>query len=338
MVKLRRILVLLAVTAGLFGAGWWVYANVNLLPTLASTRSVLVDRLFRFLLGTATVVFLLVEGLLVYAVLRFRRKPGDGGEGRPIHGNTPLEIVWTLVPAVIVVVIAVYSFQVLTRSELAADDPLVVEVIGRQFAWEFHYPEAGLSSQELHLPVGQPVRFEITSEDVIHSFWVPNFLAKRDATPGQISTLVMTPNEEGIFPVRCAELCGAGHATMVTQVVVETEAAFQGWIISQTSLPADPIEAGRVLFARYGCSGCHALADAGAKGVVGPALDGLAAPGNAPAFRQGMELGAYVKESILKPSAIVVPGFPDGLMPKDFGQRIPANELAILVGYLEEQQ
>ena len=328
----RTIFALTVLTLVLLAAGYWVGTSLDLMPFQASTRSVVVDGLFRVLLGLATIIFLIVEGALVYAVLRFRRRPGDESDVAPVHGHTGLEVVWTLIPAVLVTGISVYSFMVLSEIERPPDDALVVEVTARQFSWEFHYPDIDLTVAEAHLPVNRPVRFLISSGDVIHSFWVPAFRAKRDATPGQVAELVIEPQTIGRYPVRCAELCGSGHAGMITEVVVETDPDFRSWVESQLAIPSDPIEAGRFLFARYGCAACHTLADAGATGVVGPPLDGM---GERAATRvAGLDAAGYIRESILRPSAMVVPGFQDGLMPPTFGERLSPQELELLVNYL----
>ena len=229
----RTVFALVIISLLLLAAGYIVGTQVNLLPTPASSRAVLVDGLMRFLLGIATVIFLVVEGALLFAVLRFRRRGADDSQGASYRENTTLELVWTLVPAIIVVIIGFYSYRVLAAIERPESDPLVVEVESSQFIWSFHYPVQQLSSSELHLPVGRPVRLEITSKDVIHSFWVPDFRAKRDATPGQVSELLITPTLVGRFPIRCAELCGGGHAAMTSVVIVETQAEFDDWILSQ---------------------------------------------------------------------------------------------------------
>ena len=297
----------------LIAAGFVVASQANLMPAVASTRAAAVDQLFRILLGISTVIFLLVEGALVYAVLRYRRKPGDDRPGPAIHGNTSLEILWTLIPAAI---------------EAPGLGPRVVEVVGRQFSWQFRYPEEDLATTELHLPVGQPVVFQISSEDVIHSFWVPAFRAKLDATPGQISELSMTPIEIGRFPIRCAELCGAGHAVMTSEVVVESPEAFDAWLAEQQAMADDPGQ----IFLTMGCGACHTLAAAGTTATIGPVLDDL--PNVAGSRVAGVAAADYVEQSILAPDDFIVPGFAPGLMPKTFSARLTPDQIQRLVEYL----
>lgn len=328
----RTIFILTIIALVLIGLGYAAATGLDLMPPPAAERADIVDQLFRVMIGVATVIFLIVEGALIYAVFRFRAEEGDESDAAQVKGNVGLEVVWTLIPAVIVLVIGVYAFRVLSEIEAPSENEMVVEVTGRQFAWEFRYPEQDLTSSELHVVVGQPVRFEITSADVIHSFWIPAFRAKRDATPGQISGLVVTPNEEGRYPARCAELCGAGHADMVTEVIVESEEDFNAWVEELTSLPEDPVEAGRFVFDKYGCAACHALGDVGAAGTVGPELNGI---GETASDRvEGMDAEEYIRESILSPNAHVVEGFEAGIMPQDFGERMRSEELDALVNYL----
>ncbi len=316
----------------LIGAGFLVASQANVMPPQASTRAVTVDQLFRVLLGVSTVIFLLVEGALVFAVIRFRRRPGDDSQGPAIHGNTSLEILWTLIPAAIVVVIGVYSFQVLAAIESPGRGARVVEVVARQFSWQVRYPEVDLATTELHLPVGQPVIFQISSEDVIHSFWVPAFRAKRDATPGQVSELSMTPIEIGRFPIRCAELCGAGHAIMTSEVVVEPPEIFEAWLAQQLAMANDPAQ----IFLTMGCGACHTLSAAGSTGTIGPPLDDL--PTVAGRRLPGVEAAAYVEQSIVSPDDDITPGFPPGLMPKNFSQRLTPEQIQSLVTFLLTQQ
>lgn len=342
----RTILTVVVVALVLITIGYLVATQMDLsalMPAQASSRSVLVDRLFRILMGVAVVIFLLVEGALIYAVLRFRKPPEDESDAAPIHGSNTLEIIWTLIPAVIVAVIGVYSYRVLTEIERPSEQPLVVEVVGRQFFWEFHYPDADVTSQVLHLPVGKTVHFQITSEDVIHSFWVPDFRVKQDATPGQISELIITPTELGRYPIRCAELCGPGHAAMIAEVVVEEEGQFERWLSGDIVFGAEApggegvgaLQDGPTLFIEYGCSACHTLEDARATGIVGPALDGI---GKAAGGRTAdLDAEGYLRQSILDPNAYIVGIFPADLMPSDYGERLTEDQLSTLVNYLLEQ-
>jgi cytochrome c oxidase subunit 2 len=357
-VKERTILAIVLITFVILTAGYIVATNVNLMPVAASSRAILVDRLARTLVGIATVVFLVVEGALVYAVLRFRRKPGDKADASAIHGNNTVELIWTIIPAFIVIFIGVYSFQILTKIEAPGDNELVVEVTGQQFVWSFRYPEYDRTTPELRLPLGRPVRFEITSLDVIHSFWVPAFRAKRDATPGQVSQLLITPNELGAFPIRCAELCGPGHATMVSTVTVVEEDEFLAWIDSLAlgpppgppaeepppgeehpeGEPAEPSElmaAGRDLFMGMGCAGCHTLEDAGASGVTGPALDGIA--DRAGEYEGFADAHDYIMRSIADPNSFIVEGYSASTMPQNFEARMSEEDLNTLVEYLMHQ-
>jgi cytochrome c oxidase subunit 2 len=350
-VKERTIFTVIILSLVLITVGYLVATQVDfswLLPAQASSRAVLVDRLFRVMMGIAAVIFLIVEGALVYAVLRFRRKPGDDREGLPVHGNNTLEIVWTLIPAVIVAVIGIYSYRVLTDVERKPSDPLVVRVIGQQFAWSFEYPDSGVKSSVLHLPVDHPVQFQIESRDVIHSFWVPAFRVKHDATPGQIDELVLTPTEIGTFPVRCAELCGVGHAAMTTEVKVESQEDFQAWIDSGGTLVSSATTAAGSgtdnsaatasapeLLVQFGCGACHSLSAASLAGIVGPALDGIGTWG---ADRvEGQDAQTYIRNSIVEPNAYVEKGYAPGVMPQDFSTRISQEQLDVLVSYLASQ-
>jgi cytochrome c oxidase subunit 2 len=327
-VKERNFLLVIFAALILLIGGYLAATQLNLMPAQASTRAVAVDRLFQLLLGITAVIFLLVEGALVYAALRFRRRPGDDGDAVPVHGNVALEILWTLIPAAVVVFVGVYSVQILQDIERPQDNTMVVEVIGRQFSWEFRYPEEDVTTGELHLPVGRPVLFQITAEDVIHSFWVPEFRAKRDATPGQVAELSITPNQIGRYPIRCAELCGPGHAGMINEVVVEDEATFAAWMQAAKAGPSDPL----AVFTQFGCAACHTLAAAGSNGQVGPPLDDLGAI--AASRVPGLSAEEYVHQAIVEPGAFVVPGFAAGLMPPDFGQRMTDEQIDALVEFL----
>ena len=198
----------------------------------ASTAAAPIDTLLDWMIVLSSFVFAIVCVFLGYALYRWRVKPGDEGDGLPIHGNTKLEIIWTLIPTVIVLFAAGYSWVVLDDIEERDADPLIVNVYSQQFAWTFGYPTEGnkWSEGEFHVPVGRQVVFRMNAQDVIHSFWVPEWRIKKDNVPGITTEAIITPDKPGTYQLVCTELCGAGHATMRGTVVVESEAKFNRWV------------------------------------------------------------------------------------------------------------
>jgi cytochrome c oxidase subunit 2 len=215
----------------------------------ASTAADDIDRLLDVMIVLSSFVFSIVMVMLGYSLYKWRAKPGDESDGAPIHGNTRLEIAWTVIPTVIVLFGAVYSWITLSDIEAKESDRMKLEVVGQQFEWTFNYPEAGVTSKELHVPVDQQVELQLRARDVIHSFWVPEWRIKRDAVPGAPGssiddTVVVTPDKEGTFNVICTELCGVGHSTMRATVVVESESDFQAWLSQQEPLPSGTTPSG----------------------------------------------------------------------------------------------
>jgi cytochrome c oxidase subunit 2 len=206
-------------------------------PSDGSIQSSNVRTLYDVLLIVSVPVFVLVETVVLYSVWKFRMKPGEEEkDGPPIHGNTRLEVIWTAIPAILVVSLSTYAYTVLHTNEQSRRGEMVVNVTERQFAFEFSYPQSPgkqVITPELYLPKGQPVVFHIRSLDVIHSFFVPNFSEKLDAVPGITTTLRVTPTALGTYPAECTELCGAGHSLMRATVRVVTPAAFKTWISQQ---------------------------------------------------------------------------------------------------------
>ena len=198
----------------------------------ASTAAAPIDTLLDWMIVLSSFVFAIDCVFLGYALYRWRVKPGDEGDGLPIHGNTKLEIIWTLIPTVIVLFAAGYSWVVLDDIEERDADPLIVNVYSQQFAWTFGYPTEGnkWSEGEFHVPVGRQVVFRMNAQDVIHSFWVPEWRIKKDNVPGITTEAIITPDKPGTYQLICTELCGAGHATMRGTVVVESEKKFNRWV------------------------------------------------------------------------------------------------------------
>jgi cytochrome c oxidase subunit II len=206
--------------------------------TQASTAADDIDRLLDVMIVLSSFVFSIVMVMLGYSIMKWRAKPGDESDGEPIHGNTRLEIAWTVIPTVIVLFGVAYSWIVLDDIEAKDPDRMKVEVQAQQFEWTFTYPDAGVSTKEFHVPVDRQLELQLRALDVLHSFWVPEWRIKRDLVPGAPGasiddTVVVTPDREGTYSVICTELCGVGHATMRASVVVESEAEFQQWLSEQ---------------------------------------------------------------------------------------------------------
>ena len=245
--------------------------------------AVAVDRLFTGIFWWAVVVFAIVEGLLLYVVIRYRRREG-APPPKALHGHTALEIGWTLAPALILVFIAVPTMRTIFETAgRAPQGALKVQVIGHQWWWEYRYPDLGIvTANELHVPVKTPVLLEMTSADVIHSFWAPALGGKRDVIQGRTNRIAFTADSLGEYSGQCAEFCGASHANMRLKVFVQTDSAFQAWADRQRAPAATPAarspeERGRDLFARGACIACHTIDGIPqARGTVGPNLTHVA--------------------------------------------------------------
>ena len=222
------------------------------------------------------IIGLLVFVALGWILLRFRERPG-AGVPRQIHGHALLEIAWTIAPALVLLIIAIPTIQVVFRTQGDAAPPssLAVTVRGWQWWWEFRYPTLDVvTANELHLPAGRPVVLTLEGLDVIHSFWVPQLGGKRDVVPGRVNRITLTPDRAGEYWGQCAEFCGASHANMQLRVIVEEPAAFERWAAAQKVPPPEPTgdaAAGKDLFTRHACVGCHTIRGV-ASGALGPDL------------------------------------------------------------------
>ncbi len=295
------------------------------LPEQASEQREGIDFVFYLTTAICIGIFAIVASVIVYSVFKFRVRPDDDSDGAPIHGHTGLEIAWTVVPTVLVTAMSVYSGVVLAQIERLPDEHRVVKVTAQQFAWSFEYGDEKLTTGELVLPVGQTVQLQLTAKDVIHSFWVPEWRVKKDAVPGIVTDIVVTPTKEGRFPVVCTELCGLGHAAMRARAVVVSEAEFGRWVEEQRRMAAQAASVqGRQLFADQ-CGSCHTLADAETTGETGPNLDNVL-PGKD---------ADYVREQIVNPESRITPGF-QPVMPDDFDETLSEPQIDSLVEYLLE--
>jgi len=217
---------------------------IHWFPVQASTQAHNTDRLYHVLVVASIPIFVLVVAVIVYCCWQFRMKPGEElKDGPPIHGNTRLEVVWTTIPAVVLLALVSYSFVILHDNEKKPAREIEVGVTGEQFAWSFQYPPSvtggkAVESDQLYLPEGESVRFGLHSKDVIHAFWIPAFRLQEDVVPGITVHYRATPTRVGNYPIVCNLLCGLGHSLMRATVHVVPEAQFQSWLKSRLSATA----------------------------------------------------------------------------------------------------
>src|SRR5271166_1347737 len=251
----------------------------------ASTPAQSILDLSVFVLEVTGAIFLVVFTLLTYAVVKFRKKTANGSEPAQVYGSTQLELAWTVVPVLIVVVLFLAAARVIASIQNAPkpDSAIEVTVIGHQFWWEYRYPSLSVvTANELHIPVSDPARptpsfLTLLSADTDHSFWVPRLAGKTDLIPNHPNSTWVDPHETGLFLGQCAQYCGTQHAMMLLRVYVQTREEFDRWIREQ-SLPAHAsgaISEGQKIFERTACINCHAVAGTAANGRFGPDLTHL---------------------------------------------------------------
>jgi cytochrome c oxidase subunit 2 len=220
-----------------------VMLSINWDGQEASTAAPKIDDLLNILIVLSSIVFSIVVVALFYALWKFKALPGDESDGEPIHGNTRLEVAWTIVPTIIVLFGGGYSWKVLNEIEDKGSNPLTVDVFSQQYAWSFGYPGKGYlySQGVMHVPVNRTIQFKMHAQDVIHSFWVPEWRIKKDNVPGITTTAIVTPDKVGQYQLICTELCGFGHATMRAKVIVQPEAQFDKWVESLKEKVPQPL-------------------------------------------------------------------------------------------------
>src|SRR4051794_36429700 len=326
---------------------------INWFPPAASTQADEIDTLWDVLLIASVPVFVLVTTVIGFSILNFRMRPGEEGiDGPPIHGNTRVEVIWTAIPATLIVGLVIYAYVVLrdiekTPALAAGQKERVVKVFGEQFAWTFEYNEGGrrFRNAQLYLPEGESVKFEVQSKDVIHDFWVPDFRMKIDAVPGITTSYRVTPKSSalGNHQIVCAELCGLGHAFMRQTAHVMTRPQFTAWVRKQTQPQGGGGGGGgggqaaapdaKALFTNgkdstgaTPCGACHTLAAASTSGTTGPDLDQVLKGKDA----------AFIKQSIVQPDAEIAKGYGKGIMPPNYGSTLSGAEVDALVKFLSD--
>lgn len=318
---------------------------IHWFPATASTQAGPIDTLWRVLLIVSVPIFVLVTTVVGFAMWKFRMRPGEEElDGPNTHGNTKLEVIWTAIPAIILVCLCGYAYAVLTDIESAKAGEMKVRVVGEQFAWTFYYPdETGkeVASNQLYVPVNRSVRFVIQSKDVLHDFWVPAFRMKKDAVPGIDTDYRVTASELGTYPVVCAELCGLGHSVMRSTVRVVSNQDFEAFMDRtraaanqqasagtrvQTGAPLSGSRSGRAVFAADDtkCGACHTLAAAGTNATIGPDLDRVL---------RGKSV-AEIRHEIVAPDEVPTDGYTRGIMPPNYGEVLPQADIDAVSRYL----
>src|SRR3954466_12664811 len=324
---------------------------IHWFPPASSTQADKIDTLWDVLIVASVPFFVLVTTVIGFSVLNFRMRPGEEGlDGPPIHGNTRLEVIWTAIPATLIVGLVIYAYVVLrdiekTPALAAGQKERVVKVFGEQFAWTFEYNEGGrrFRNAQLYLPEGESVKFEVQSKDVIHDFWVPDFRMKIDAVPGITTSYRVTPKSSalGDHQIVCAELCGLGHAFMRQTAHVMTRPQFTAWVRKQTQPQGGGGGGGgqaaapdaKALFTNgkdstgaTPCGSCHTLSEASTNGTTGPDLDQVLKGKDA----------AFIKQSIVQPDAEIAKGYAKGIMPPNYGSTLSGSEVDALVKFLSD--
>ncbi|MEN4011180.1 MAG: cytochrome c oxidase subunit II [Chloroflexota bacterium] len=338
--SLMRHVAIVSVLVVVFTALVYLFlTNVGLLPMAASEQAQPIDELFNLHFLMIAFLFSLITVFLGYSLVVFRRKPGEEGDGAYFKGNNPLEVVWTVIPLGIVIYFAYLGSVSLAETRRVDPQALEIKVVGGQWFWRFEYPDYGIVSNEMVMPVNKQAVLKMTSLDVIHSFWVPEFRVKQDLLPGEnfVRELRITPTELGEFKVRCAEMCGTSHAYMESPVVVVSQSDFEQWAQDQlAALGADPVARGEVWARNNGCFSCHSV---DGSPNVGPTWKGL--------FGKQQELtdgsvvlvdDDYLRLSIVNPNAQVPAGFVAGVMPQIYQDTIPDTQILEMIEYIKSLQ
>lgn len=302
---------------------------IPLIPESASTFSWRVDALYFYLSGVTLFFSLLISATLIFFVIRYRRRtPYE--IPRPVAGSHKLETLWTVIPFLIAMTMFGWGARLYFEQYKPPQNAMEIYVVGKQWMWKLQHATGQREINELHIPVGRKVKLIMTSEDVIHDFFVPAFRTKADVVPGRYTTIWFEATKPGKYHLLCAEYCGMNHSGMTGSVYVMEPREFDNWL-SGNAGNASPAAAGRELFQTLGCASCHG---ANGEGGRGPTLAGLI--GRQTPLEGGQSIKAdeaYIRESILNPQAKIVAGFPP-IMPTFQGQ-VSEDQLVQLVAFIK---
>ncbi len=306
------------------------------LPPQGSAYAKDVDSLFMFLVYMSIFFFVLVAGLAIWSVIRYRRKPGR--KTPHITDHVQLELAWSIIPLVIVMGVFFWGFTNYMHASVAPGNALEISVTAKKWVWQFEYPDGTRTLNEVHLPVNKPVRFIMTSEDVIHDFYVPEMRVKMDVIPNRYTEVWFQPTVEGLHRLTCAEYCGKGHSDMMGKIYVENDAKYKKWVEEGGDewKTMTPVQYGALLYESKGCATCHSI-------------DGTRIAGGGPSYKQlfghmvkmsdGKKFVAdenYLRESMMNPSAKVVAGY-ENIMPV-FQGLLREREISALIQFIKAQK
>ena len=303
-------------------------ADIPLFPPTASAQAGDIDALYWFLTAVSAVMTILIFFCIILFAWKYRRR--TNAHATQIEGSTKLELTWSIAPFLVMLVMFWWGADLYFRAQQPPKDAMEIFVTGKQWMWKIQYPNGGREIDELHVPVGQPVKLTMSSEDVIHSFSIPAFRVRHDVVPGHYDSLWFTPTKPGRYHLFCTEYCGNQHAGMIGWVDVMDERAYANWV-SGGGTQGTLAEQGEQLFQQFGCATCHLLDQQGRC----PVLRGL--------YNKPVQLSdgrtvtaddAYLRESILDPNAKIVQGFEPNVMPNFKGQIAEENVIQ-LIAYIK---
>lgn len=304
------------------------------LPERASTLAEDIDYLFYFVYWASVALFVLVVAGMIFFVFKYRRRSAHD-QPRLVKENKLLEISWVVIPAILVLVIFTWGFQVFIKIGVAPPDAYEIKVRGQQWIWNFEYPEGFTTTSELRVPAGRPVRLEMVSEDVLHSFYVPAFRVKHDVLPNRYSYLWFETTRAGEFEIFCTEYCGTNHWDMGGKVIAMPPDEFNEWLQTGGGTEDLPLpEYGEQLYTQQGCNACHSV---DGSRMVGPTWQGLYGQENHP-MADGTTVTVdenYLRESIIEPSAKIVQGYSPVMPPYS---SLSERQVSALIAYIEELQ
>jgi cytochrome c oxidase subunit II len=305
-----------------------MFTNFPFFPQQASEQAATIDALYFFLVAVTAFFTLLIAVLVTVFAIKFRRRH-DTEVGYAIHGSLALELLWTFIPLGICMVMFVWGAQVFFHMTRAPKGAMEIYVVGKQWMWKAQHMSGASEINELHVPVGRPVKLTMGSEDVIHSFFIPDFRTKADVVPGRYNTMWFTATKPGKYHIFCTQYCGTKHSAMIGTVTALEPEAFQAWL-SGGAASGTMAEKGAKLFADLSCNTCH-LDDAQGRG---PVLKGVY--GKQALLTNGQTVAvddAYIRESVLNPQAKIVAGF-QPIMPT-FQGLVTEEQLLQLIAYVK---